>query len=239
MKSTIALLPLAAVVGGLVGAWGPSEERRAYTERPKKAAEERAAKRGGFDPIAQFIKVPDAAKRPRRAKPPAEPAAKPPPAAAAEEEPAKAPPKAVPRRMLPPEDLQARIDEASELWRTRIKLARAAALERLGIAEGDAAAFDTSVDDMNARLRESIQTIADMLANEDSMTPEIGVRLMGDISVTLAETYDRLGECVDASMRGKVGELQLVEFIDPSVAEPLVAVKDKLDGRAFGRGKGN
>jgi hypothetical protein len=30
--------------------------------------------------------------------------------------------------------------------------------------------------------------------------------------------------------------MQLVEFIDPSVAEPLVAVKDKLDGRAFRRG---
>lgn len=246
MKTSIAFLPLAAVVGGLIGAWGPSEELRAYKERPERAkAEERASRRTGFDPIAQFINVPDAAKRPRREKASAE-APSPAPAAAAPatnavaaveaDKPSAVPPAPKTRKLLPPEDLQARIDEASELWRTRIQLARAKALEKLGIPEDGADAFDTSLADMNDKLRESMQAIADSLANEEAMTPELGIRLMGDISTTLAETYDQLGACVDPSKRGEVSEMQLVEFIDPSVAEPLVAVKDKLDGRAFRRG---
>ena len=69
MKNMIVWLPLAAVIGGIVGAWGPMEELRALKEREDEAkAAARPAKRGGFDPLSQFINVPDAAKRPRRAK---------------------------------------------------------------------------------------------------------------------------------------------------------------------------
>ena len=248
MKNTIAWLPLVAVVGGIVGAWGPYEELRAYKERPQvQKAEERAARRAGFDPISQLIKVPDAAKRPRREK---RPAAKPgpaerdvaeaptnAPAAAAAERPSGAAVAHRPGKMLPPEDLQARIDEAAELWRTRIHLARAKALEALGIPEDGAESFDASLAAMNDRLRESVQAMADSLVDDEAMTPELGIRLMGDISVALAETYDQIGACVDPSKRAAVSEMQLVEFIDPSVAEPLVAVKDKLDGRALGGGR--
>ena len=53
---------------------------------------------------------------------------------------------------------------------------------------------------------------------------------MGDLSATLAETYDQIGGAVDGSKRGEVSSMQLMEFIDPSVAEPLIAVKDKLRG---------
>ena len=242
MRISIAWLPLAAVVGGAVGAWGPYEELRAYKGRSAgQAAEERAQGRVGFDPIAQLIKVPDAARRPRRAKPPAEaPAqhagvrpAETNAAAVADAGGGSVPAAQKPRRTLPPEDLQARIDDAVELWRTRIQLARAKALERLGIPEGGADGFDSALADMNDRLRESMQAIADTLAEEDAMTPELGIRLMGDISTALAETYDQIGAQVEPSKRGAVAEMQLVEFIDPSVAEPLVAVKDKLNGRAF------
>ena len=83
---------------------------------------------------------------------------------------------------------------------------------------------------MNDRIRESIQTIADALANEEKMTHETNVRLMGDLATSIAEAYDDVGECVDASRRGEVSEMMLFEFIDPSVAEPLIAVQDKLEG---------
>ena len=91
---------------------------------------------------------------------------------------------------------------------------------------------------MNGRLRESMQAIADALVNEEEMTPEIGVRLMNDISAAMVETYDQIGGCVDGAKRGDVAQLNLAEFIDPSVAEPLVAVQDKLDGRMMFGGKG-
>ena len=131
---------------------------------------------------------------------------------------------------MPPEDLQARIDEAAELWRTRIQLARAGALEKLGI---EAESFDATIADMNDKLRDSMQAVADLLAQEETMTPELGIKLMGEITTSIAETYDKLGSSLSPDARGKLSEMQLIEFVDPSVAEPLVAVKDKIDGRAF------
>ena len=71
MKNIIVWLPLAAVIGGIVGAWGPMEELRMLKEREDEAkVAARPAKRGGFNPLSQLINVPDAAKRPRRAKKP-------------------------------------------------------------------------------------------------------------------------------------------------------------------------
>jgi len=61
---------------------------------------------------------------------------------------------------------------------------------------------------------------------------------MGDLSTTLAETYDAVGACVGEDLRGEVSNLNLADFIDPSVAEPLIAVQGKLDG-GMGLGKGS
>ncbi|MBO5750914.1 MAG: hypothetical protein J6R80_00745 [Kiritimatiellae bacterium] len=239
MKTSLAWLPLAAVVGGLIGAWGPYEELQAYKSRPSKASsEQRAEKRSGFDPIARLIKVPDEARRPRRIKKPdtkerdLEDSSTKTNSVASSEHGVK-PKLNMQRRVLPPEDLQARIEEASELWRTRIQLARAAAIEKLGISENGVEEFDATIDDMNAKLRDSIQVVADMLAEEEVMTPEVGIKLMGEMTTAIAETYDKLGANIDPAARDKLSEMQLVEFIDPSVAEPLIAVKDKVDPRVF------
>ena len=74
---------------------------------------------------------------------------------------------------------------------------------------------------------------ADEIAAAKTMTPELGVRLMGDLSTSLAETYDAIGACVGEELRGQVSDLQLVDFVDPSVAEPLIAVQDKIDPQSF------
>ena len=86
---------------------------------------------------------------------------------------------------------------------------------------------------MNDKLRESMQLVADEIAAAKTMTPELGVRLMGDLSTSLAETYDAIGACVGEELRGQVSDLQLVDFVDPSVAEPLIAVQDKIDPQSF------
>jgi hypothetical protein len=82
---------------------------------------------------------------------------------------------------------------------------------------------------MNAKLRESVQIVADRVASSESLTPELGIRLMGDVATSLAEAYDTIGTCVDEGHRDEVSRLELISFIDPSVGEPLIAVQDKLE----------
>ena len=246
MNRSIVWVPVAFVLGGLVGAWGPSEELRSFKNRSAetvKAQESRPSE--GFDSFAQTLNIPDAAHRGhgRRARP-AESAQQ--PAAVSNDAPAVAStPEAQPReparpqRRMSPEDLRARIDEAADLWRARMDVVRAQTVDKLGLDANGSAKFDDALANMNGKLRDSIQTIADMLAQEEQMTPELGVRLMGDLCSTLAESYDEIGQCVGEDRRGEVSVLELHNFIDPSVAEPLISVQDKLGGMRFpGMGMG-
>lgn len=241
MKTATALawLPLAFVAGGLVGAYGPSEELRTREERAsveKTVAKAKPKSAGAFGSFAQIVNIPDEAKRPRRPPPRAKPAAV---ANTNAEETASsrsaevvAVPSATvdkPSKRLAPEDLKARIDEASELWRTRIEIARASAVEKLGLDDAGVAAFDEAVASMNERLRDSLQIVADQIASAEEMTPELGIRLMGDVSTSLAEAYDAIGACAGEGKRADVSKLNMADFIDPSVAEPFVSVQDKLE----------
>ena len=233
MKNTILLLPLAFVLGGLAGAWGPVAELRELKARPAKDSVSTGGRTQGFDAFARLVNIPDVARhRPRRTpaapqKPKAGDSA-PAQTPAVAESPAKESPAPAPRRPSP-EDLRARIEEAAELWRTRSELVRAQSLTALGIDESGAAAFDAAVAKMNDELRASMQAIADALAGDGEMTPELGVRLMGDLSTTMAEAYDALGANVDPSHRDDVSKLNLAELIDPSVATPLIDVQGKLE----------
>ena len=91
-------------------------------------------------------------------------------------------------------------------------------------------AFDDALQEMNERLYASVQDLAKRLATEEKMTPELGFRLMGDTSRILAETYDKVGEILPQEQRAEVSEMQMIDFIDPAVAEPLIDVQDKLEG---------
>ena len=128
------------------------------------------------------------------------------------------------------EDLRARIDEAADLWRARVEIARAQTIEKLGLDGAGVEKFNAALDNMNVKLRDSIQIIATKLAEEENMTPELGVRLMGDLCTTLAESYDEIGQCVGDDRRGEISSLELHNFVDPSVAEPLISVQGKLGG---------
>ncbi len=244
----IVWLPLVFIAGGLVGYYGPAEELRSRDVREQEE-KTKAKPKNAFGSFTELVNIPEVAKRPRRVKD-TDPAtnttviagrvgdAPLPDAGRVGEAPlpgesasgrvgdAPLPEK---RRRVAPEDLRARIDEAAELWRTRIEIARASAIEKLGLDDKGAEAFNDAIEDMNAKLRESIQIVADRVASSEAMTQELGVRLMGDIATTLAETYDSLATCVDEDHRGEVSRLELTNFIDPSVGEPLIAVQDKLE----------
>jgi len=233
----IVWLPLVFIAGGLVGYYGPAEELRSRDVREQEE-KTKAKPKNAFGSFTELVNIPEVAKRPRRVKDTA-PATNtndvagrvgdaPLPGESASGRVGDAP---LPekRKRVAPEDLRARIDEAAELWRTRIEIARASAIEKLGLDDKGAESFNDAIEDMNAKLRESIQIVADRVASSESLTQELGVRLMGDLATTLAETYDSLATCVDEDHRGEVSRLELTNFIDPSVGEPLIAVQDKLE----------
>ena len=233
----IVWLPLVFIAGGLVGYYGPAEELRSRDVREKEE-KTKAKPKNAFGSFTELVNIPEVAKRPRRVKD-TEPATNttdvagrlgeaplPGESAGGRVGDAPLPEK---RRRVAPEDLRARIDEAAELWRTRIEIARASAIDKLGLDDKGAESFNDAIEDMNAKLRESIQIVADRVASSESLTHELGVRLMGDIATSLAEAYDAIGTCVDEDHRGEVSRLELTNFIDPSVGEPLIAVQDKLE----------
>ena len=253
MKSFI-WLPIACVAGVIIGAWGPREELRALKEsaeaerkQPQNAAE-------GFQAFARMANIPEEAKHARRRRPDAKPLfattnrplaqavamTNAPTATQAVETAVAATTNAPPRKRerLSPEDLRARIEEAQELWRTRVELARARWKEKLNLDAAAGERFDAALDSMNAQLYDTIQTMATLLSQQDKMTPELGLRMMGDATTIMAETYEKLGACVPADRRGEVSEMQVFEFIDPGVAEPLIAVQDKLDRFPMPGGRG-
>lgn len=244
MNKTILLLPLAFVLGGMAGYIGPSEKLRTLraevAEREKVPQPARAAAGAdGFGSFAKLVNIPDRAtprpRRPQAAVPkPADPAGAEAPVAPAEEVPDVV--AAESNRPLNPEDLRARLEKASELWGARADVVRGQAIARLELDAAGAAKMDETLTAMNERIRESMQAIAETLAAQEEMTPELGFRLMGDLSATLADTYDALGEVAGAAHRADVSSLTLVDFVDPMVAEPLIAVQDKLEHPPVGIG---
>ena len=134
-----------------------------------------------------------------------------------------------PSRDVTQEDLSVRLEQAAELWNTRVALARTQWKGRLAIRdEATSAAFDAALDEMNGRLRDSMAALAEEIAAAGKMNAELGLRLMGDLSRTMAETYDTIGAALPEDRRAEVAEMPVYEFIDPMVAEPLIGVQDLL-----------
>ena len=239
-------IPLAAIVGGIAGSWGPREdvERLRESVHAEKTARKVSAS-AGFDAFARLANIPDVARRGPRARTnelarsvrPLAPVSgenlRTNVAAAAEARRTDVEPKS--GRRLSREDLRARIEEAAELWQTRVELAKQQWMSKLGVSgQQGAETFESAVGAMNEALRESMEALADEIGKAGKMTPELGLRMMGDAARVMAEAYDAIGNAVPADRRAEVSEMPVFEFIDPMVAEPLIGVQDKLDG-GFGR----
>lgn len=238
-------LPLVCLVGFVVGSWGAKEELRAFKESVKEGQKEAARKAGGFDTFANMVKIPELARRPRKGRRSAKKGVK---AASTNavhvsevsqnavqgNQSTNAVSEKYPESKTPPrlsrEDLRARIEEAQDLWRTRVDVSRAQWKDKLKLSGESEKAFDSALQEMNERLYDSIAAVADLVADMETMTPELGLRLVGETSAIMAETYDRIGACVPQEMRSDVSSMQMVDFVDPGVAEPLIGVQGKLDG---------
>lgn len=236
-------LPLFCLAGFVAGSWGARDDLRAYQESVKEERKNAAKKTGGFDTFANLVKIPEMARRPRKKKhsakngvPTVKAVSLSPTAthgtnaASSVRTPAAVDEERRSRRRFTPDDLRARIDEAQELWRTRVDVVRAQWKDRLKLSGAAETAFDEALQAMNEKLYDSIAAVAEMVAEADTMSPELGLRLMGETTAIMAETYDRIGACVPAAMRSEVSSMMIVDFVDPGVAEPLIGVQGKLEG---------
>ena len=238
--------PLFLLLGLIIGGWAPKEELRAAKKEAAELKEKLASgsKDSRMDAFTRMVQIPERAKSPKPAprqnqvsvsvttvdesgtnalSSAALPATTNAPAA-------KGTPPEVKKAAPPsPEDLRARIDEAKELWKTRVDIARAQWIDRLKLTPEATALFDTSINAMNEELYTSMQSLADTLAAGATLTPEIGTRAFNEMTTALVKTYDDLNALIPEAQRGAATTMELTDFIDPAVAEPLISVQDKLE----------
>ncbi len=243
-------LPFVLLLGLIIGGWAPKEDLRAATKEltELKGQLAKRSKDQRVDTFASFVKIPERATR-LNPKPPSAGNGPDLPAAGA---PSNDAPReaaagrtvtntaarsaaAQPETPRSAEDLRARIDEAKELWKTRVEIARAQWLDRLRLSAEDAALFDDTINTMNESLYASMQRMADGLAADKALTPEDGVRVFSEMTSALVQAYDDLNAFLPEAQRGEAANLELTDFVDPAVAEPLIAVQDKLDNMPKGR----
>lgn len=236
------LIPLAALVGLAAGSWGSRDDMARVKDMRETSADSRkASDAAGFGAFAKMVNIPDVARRPSRANArrvegpeagPEPPKAKGANATNAAKEATAAAPEPKVRANVSPDDLRARIEEAADLWRTRVEIAKTQWMAKLGISgDEQSAGFETALAKMNDSLYDTMQALALEIEKAGKVTPELSLRLMGDASSVMAEAYDGIAAVLPPEKRGEVSELPVFEFIDPSVAEPLVSVQDKIDGQ--------
>ena len=239
-------IPMAAIAGVIAGSWGPREDLESYKATVQaERTQKKVSGTAGFDAFARLANIPDVAKRRPKARTnelarsvghlaPVEGATNAAVVAVNSKLASEGPKR---DRRISREDLAARIEEAAELWNTRVELAKTQWKGKLGIRDDTAsAAFDSAVATMNETLRDTMEAFAEEIENAGKMTPELGLRMMGDLTRNLAEAYDAIGAAVQPERRAEVSEVPVHEFIDPMVAEPLIGVQDKLEGGFLRRG---
>ncbi len=127
-----------------------------------------------------------------------------------------------------PIDMQNHIEEAKELWKTRVQIARAQLIDQLRLNTDQTAAFDNAINNMNENLYHTIQDIADTVEASGDFSPELGVRAINAMTAAMVETYDSLAAAIPEHLHNEAAAIELTDFIDPAVADPLIAVEDKL-----------
>lgn len=223
------LLPFIFLLGLLLGQCTPQQEltrlKRELAQRPKHAEQRHNL---NLDTITRMVQIPETTTR-RSARP-----------APAVQITANAPSDASDAATSPHDtasfppswsehSLAARIEEAKELWQTRMTLARTQWIERLQLTTDGVILFDDVIDNMNLELQASLQQLADLLADDTTMNTAIGVRLVSQLTTSIANAYDELHTLLPPETHAPLTELELTDFINPAVADPLIAVQDKLE----------
>lgn len=215
-------IPFALLLGLVLGGWGPREDLKLARQEIEllRSREDRKSE-NPVRTVTDWVRIP----------PRTEPAQPPPPETPSEPapEPETTPPSEPEIPSVPPPDLRARIDEALELWKIRSEIARNTFVMRAKFGPEEAAQFDVLLAAMNLKLRSSIEQIAVGLRAGEDPTPETGLRAIHTLSGALASTYDEMDRTLPPGWRVAGDEpVDLVDFVDPSVAEPLIGLEDRI-----------
>ncbi|MFO7937895.1 MAG: hypothetical protein R6V06_09875 [Kiritimatiellia bacterium] len=126
------------------------------------------------------------------------------------------------------EDFDRELEEAKELWQTRVEIARSQWLARLNLDQEGEMLFDEAIAAMNEEIYLTMEIVADGLKNQNEMTTEAGLRVVNQVTDTLVGTYDGLREIVPNEKHRELEKMEMPDFIDPAAFDPLVDVRDKL-----------
>ena len=227
MKIGIAAV-LALLLGLVLGSYGPRSdlrEARARIKELEKKVGRQESSAGKMQAVKTMLQVKDAEVSAARGKP--RKFTRPPPLPKLQtSETIEAPATNAQPRM------GRNIAEASELWSTRVEMSRNSFIGNLGLNAQQTAIFDGITAVMNAQLEDRIGKWAEALKQKDEMSSEDGIRMMTELGGVLTKTYDEMDQALPQGWREKAGtEFQLVNFIDPAVATPLVDVESKIQRR--------
>ena len=168
-------IPLAAIAGVIAGSWGPREDFASYKESVRaERTQKKVSGTAGFDAFARLANIPDVAKRrPKARTNGVEKVESVERVEKVERVETNGVEGVVQRRpRLSREDLEARIEEAAELWNTRVELAKTQWKGKLGITdEKSSAAFDSAVATMNEALRDTMEALAEEIEKAGKVNP--------------------------------------------------------------------
>lgn len=237
MKS-LAWIPVALLLGLALGAWPAKNELkqlREETEKLRKEAKSRASGAGTLGQLTQIMRIPDQAPapKPETAKP-ASTNATTNAVASADGDSTNRPPRRRPpfaeMRPRPGDDrsMRERIDAGMDAWRMRSDIARNNFISKAGFDAAQAAQFDVLTQAMNLRLKDRLSTFAGEVKDGKKITPESGARIINDLSGAVVMTYDEMDRTLPAWRESDVGRFDMADFIDPSVAEPLIDIEGDI-----------
>lgn len=126
------------------------------------------------------------------------------------------------------ENFETDLEEAKELWQTRVEIARSQWLAKLNLNRDEEQLFDEAIANMNDELYLTMEIVAEGLRHNSEMTTEAGLRVVNQVSETLVRTYDNIREVVSVEKQGELENMEMQNFIDPAAFDPLVDVRDKL-----------
>lgn len=125
------------------------------------------------------------------------------------------------------ENIHEAIQAAQDMWKIRSTQAKQLLIENLNLTEDEAKQFDAITASMNDKLRKEIEQTVDTLKSQEVLLPENGLTLVNHISGILLDTYQEADQHFPEGWRDNMTEdTELLNFIDPSVALPLLDLED-------------
>ena len=127
------------------------------------------------------------------------------------------------------DELSEGLSKASDLWMARVEIAKVQWKRKLGFNSRESEQrFDMACATMNQSMKDTFTALAQEIERTGEMSHELGIRVIGDVTRAMAETYDLLAETDTGVSRAEISKMPIFEFIDPMVAEPLIGVQDKI-----------